>query len=497
MRTRTSLRLGIAMVAMAVLMTPVASADASSSGRDPLAAFASQRLTWTECPGLDAPDFQCAEVKVPLDYTHPDRRTITVVITRRPAKDPAGRRGVLLTTGGGPGGGGVVQAVAASRQLPTSVTDRFDIVGVDQRFVERSTPISCGRPQEDPGEFWVRSPQIPFEAVMAEARAYARGCAANAGWALPHATTANAVRDLDVIRAVLGERRVSFFGSSYAAYVGAVYTKLFPSRVDRFVLDSPVDPGRVWRVHELLRSRSFEIGLARWCRFAAAADATYGLGTTGQAACDAWWSVVAALSVRPVAFWTVEEFGSYTFQTMYDDHGFPALAAATAALRARQLPSVAAPPSLPRAPGTPVDNHTAASTAYRCGDAPWPTDPAVYQRDVASYGARYPFVGGYNANITPCAFWPSRPDARVSLDGDRATGILVVATLFDPATPYDGSVNVHNALPNSRLITLDAQVHAPVLYYGDGCVNDLVAAYLTDGTLPATDMMCAGTNTPI
>jgi pimeloyl-ACP methyl ester carboxylesterase len=415
-----------------------------------------------------------------------------VTFARIPARDPAHRRGVIVGTGGGPGGAGVPQSLVLDRNLGPEVRDHYDLIGVDQRFIERSTPITCGQPTEDSSEFWVRSPLIPFEAVAAEAKARAEACRASAGWALPFATTANAARDLDVIRAALHEPRLNLLVSSYAADVGAAYTKLFPQHTGRVVLDSVPDPDLIWRDFERARSATFQAAFERWCAWTADRDATYRLGTTGADVCAAWWALVGRLSAAPQGFWTGDVLGGVTFTTLYDDHANPTLSAIEAELVAGGVPNP--PPSFPvaRDPAAPADNHSAASLAYRCGDARWPRDPATYQAAVAGDGAAYPFVGGYDANITPCAFWPVDQDARVPMTGTHAPGGLVVAATGDGATPYAGSVHVHRQWPGSRLVTLEAGVHAPLQAYGDTCVQAVVDRFLATGALPRTDVTCPG-----
>jgi hypothetical protein len=208
---RTSAAGLIAIIALStcVAATPVAAAGAGT-------APAAQRLTWTSCAGIDSPGLQCADVAVPLDYARPAGRKITVAISRLPARDPARRHGILLMTGGGPGNAGVPLPVQWGAVLSPDILATYDLVGFDVRFVERSTPLTCGQPGEEPGGFWVRTAGFASFGVQAEqARQYARDCQRNAGWALPYATTANAARDMDRIRAALGADTISFLSGSF------------------------------------------------------------------------------------------------------------------------------------------------------------------------------------------------------------------------------------------------------------------------------------------
>ncbi len=495
-------------VASTVLLPPMVPASAAGAeaaalaprqdpgerpGRPP-----GRQLRWGDCAGVGDPALRCAEVTVPLDHRRPRGRTITIAISRLPATDPARRRGVLLTTGGGPGGPGVPLPSTLAPLLSPEVRARYDLIGFDMRFVERSTPIGCGQDLEETGGYWVRTATPgSFPADAAEARAYARDCVRAAGWALPYATTANAARDMDVIRAALGEEKISYLGGSYAGMLGATYSTLFPGRVDRFVLDSPPYGDTAWRPYELARTPAFEAGTAAFAAWAAARDADYGLGATAQEVTGAVTGLIRRAATSPLVVaghaWTGGELGSLLVAGIYDERSFGLVAAAFADLAAGREPYVPFPlRPLPPAgvPGVPADNHTATNMAYRCGDGPWPRDPRDYLRDLASYGARYPLFGPTNANITPCAFWPRIKDEPVRLSANRAPGVLVTAALRDVAVPIANSRAVAAHIPGSRLVTIDAHTHAPYPSFGDACLNGAVDAFLTTGTLPPADVAC-------
>lgn len=204
---------------------------------------------------------------VPLSYADPEGRSISLMIDRLPAGTP-GPHPILLTNPAGPGGQGLPTPGQLRGELPAAVLNTYDIIGFDPRFIGRSTPITCGQPAEDLGGIWMRWPHpgsFPWD--VAAARDRAQACAANSGWALPYATTANTARDMDIIRGVLGAPRMSFLGFSYGGYLGAVYTALFPRRTGRFVLDSPVDPDHVWYGFGLERAAPVRGIAAHPCRY--------------------------------------------------------------------------------------------------------------------------------------------------------------------------------------------------------------------------------------
>jgi pimeloyl-ACP methyl ester carboxylesterase len=483
-----------ALSGLAFTATPPAQAIAATSPPG-LAEYYHQRLTWEACPGSADATITCAVVKVPLSYAAPGGRSISLMIDRLPASTP-GSHPILLTNPGGPGGQGLPTPGQLRGELPASVLNTYDIIGFDPRFIGRSTPISCGQPAEDVGGIWMRWPHPgSFPTDVAAARDRAQACAANSGWALPYATTANTARDMDIIRGVLDAARTSFLGFSYGGYLGAVYTALFPRRTDRFVLDSPVDPSHIWYGFGLERAGALETALDTFCGWLAGNDSTYHFGTSGPAVRQTWNALVAAADVNPIKtsdglVWTGDLIRALTWILLYSDHNYPVLAGDLAALAAGQPVPFPPPPPIGEPAGVPPDNNTAAYLAITCGDAPSSRDPEFYRHMVAVESAKFPFLGGEQANITPCAFWPFQPGSPVSLTGDHAPGVLVVDSDGDPATPYSGSQLIQADIPGSRLITLHASVHVPYPGYGNACVNNAVNSYLATGQLPPTDLQC-------
>lgn len=476
-----------------------AAADRRRAAVDELRAYQHQRLTWTACAGVDNPRLRCAAVRVPLDYRHPDARAITVTISRLPASDPARRRGVLLTTEGGPGGAGVPLPDQLSRSLDPAVLASYDLIGFDLRFVERSTPITCGQPAEEPGGYWVRIDGYQtFDRTVAQARAQAQACQRWAGWALPHATTANAARDMDLIRAVLREPRISYLGGSYAALLGVVYSTLFPGRLDRLVLDSPPNLDTVWREFEVRRTSAMEENFTAFLEWLAANDATYHLGATTAQARATITAALARANAEPIVAgdhaWTFGELGYLFLLATLFDHLWPMVALDAAAIFAGSpppIPVATRPSALPGTPGVPADNHTAVNQAFRCADQDWPRDLGDYRRDLAALSERFPVYGPANANVNPCAFWPFARDTTPPLSASRAPAALVLAARHDAAVPLPNSVATRTAIRGSRLVTVDRRVHAP-LFSGQttACMSAAVTDYLVTGRLPATDLPC-------
>jgi pimeloyl-ACP methyl ester carboxylesterase len=226
-------------------------------------AAAPERLHWTKCtsPGLD-PRQQCATLDVPMDYSDPDSPEIQIAVSRIPSEKPSARRGALLLIPGGPGGYSLDDPSGKGQKLPQQVRDAYDLVGFAPRGMAPSTAVDCAL---DPADISMTK-RLPWPAPdgsvgenMATARRTAEACARNGGELIRHISTANEARDLDRVRAALGEEKVSAWGVSYGTYVGAVYSQLFPHRTDRIVLDSNNNPDHTRVTRNWLAA--FEVGV--------------------------------------------------------------------------------------------------------------------------------------------------------------------------------------------------------------------------------------------
>ena len=274
---------------------------ASSSGpaTAPVVAGGSA-LTWHSCPRI-SPRLQCAPLQVPLNYRDPRGRRITLALSRVPATAPAGQRlGALLVNPGGPGASGLSLPAFVAAGLRPSLAARYDIVGFDTRGTGASVPaLHC-----DPGFFdrvqpgWTPASRAAERVLVRQARSYAADCERRFGWLLPDMTTADSARDLDSIRAALGQPEISYLGYSWGTYLGQVYATLFPRRVRRMVLDSTVDPEGAWYADNLAQDAPFQERIQAFFTWTAAHSATYQLGVTGPDP-GAAGPASAARAVRP------------------------------------------------------------------------------------------------------------------------------------------------------------------------------------------------------
>ncbi|QIK10859.1 alpha/beta hydrolase [Streptomyces sp. ID38640] len=448
-------------------------------------------LRWGPCPeDVASPRLECSTLEVPLDYRDPGGRQIEIAISRLASEKPSQRRGVLLTNPGGPGGAGLdYPAVLAGSRLPQKVLDSYDVIGFDPRGVGRSAPVTCDLTPEQQA----RGNFPPYAHTAADvareagnARTIAEQCATSrTAWMLPHTTTANTARDMDRIRAALGEPKLSYLGHSYGTYLGAVYTTMFPGRSDRVVLDSNLGPGG----YDVTAMRLFARGLEdRFPDFAAfaAAHPEYGLGTTPKQVTAKFFDLAGRLEAKPVQGIDGDAFRGYTFDRLYADALMAQLAEFWQALDTDgPIPPI---PPLPN-----MENLMSARFYAICGDTRWPGTVREYQRNVVVDRLRYPMLGGSTAGIEPCAFWPTErvePSVRI---GDRGpSNVLMVQNERDPGTPLAGAQELRRAFgKRATMVTADQGGHGVYPFGRNTCANSTVTAFLTTGQRPSRDLACA------
>ena len=479
---RTTLSMVAVMTAAAALVVPGVSSAAPAT-----------TVKWVDCPAdVAAPDLECGTLQVPLDYREPDGRRIEVMISRLASKNPEKRRGVLLTNPGGPNPGLTFPADLIRAGLPQSVRDAYDVIGVDPRGLGHSTPTTCDLTQEQ--QFAGSVP--PYAVTPAdvlkradEVRQIARQCAAAPTADLvPHNTTANIARDLDRIRAALGERKASFLGYSYGTYLGAVYTTLFPRTTDRVVIDSNLGAGG-WDVEGgRMYGRGVEDTFPDFAVWAAA-HPEFGLGGTPDQVRAKYFDLAGRLDRTPsVDGVTGPLFRMLTFGGLYatGDAAFTSLAGIWQALDT----GVPLPPT-----GTPdlsgLENLISGRLSVVCGDSRWPTSVSTYERNVAVDRVRHPMFGAAAANIYPCAFWPDPVEQPVRITDRGPANVLMVQNERDPATPLAGARSTRRAFGDrAAMLTVDQGGHGAYLFGTNTCANGKVTEYLLGGRRPH-DLTCA------
>ncbi|MEU8103353.1 alpha/beta hydrolase [Nonomuraea muscovyensis] len=474
-----------------------------------------QALAWEACPadGRDVaaarqvrtPGTECATLRVPLDHRDPSGRAITLAVNRIKATKPRDGHhlGTLLVNPGGPGASGRSLAEHVARTLPPRITERYDVVGFDPRGVGLSRPaMRC----VDPEVYYAppRPDAVPRGAddeqvLLGRAAEYAERCGSLWAWLLPHMTTEAVARDLDVLRAALGEERISYLGYSYGTYIGAVYATLFPDRVNRLVLDSSVDPGGVWYQTNLAQNLAFDRRHRDFLAWTARNNRVYRLGSDARQTTFAWYAMRARLRERPAGGVVgPSELDDMFTVGGYTDRVWPELAGAWSSyVRRGDARGLLAAYERHGRQDAEDENGYAVYLSVQCTDAAWPRDWNAWRADMARQHRRAPFMTWPNAWYNaPCAFWPAQAGTPVAIKGSPALPpILMLQSRGDAATPYAGALEMRERFPTARMVVDQGGNHG-VSMAGNTCVDRHLAAYLADGTVPARGATCAPVPAP-
>lgn len=449
-------------------------------------------LKWSACGAA-----QCARLEVPLDWTGRDPRArglrIALAMLRYPATGSAADRiGSLVVNPGGPGASGVDFVRDNVSIIPAAIRARFDIVGFDPRGTGASMPVHClSGPQLDQLFALPPYPDSPAEEqqLVAGSRLEADACATALGPALPHLATVDVARDLDAIRAALGDSKLSYLGYSYGTYIGAAYAQAFPTHIRAMVLDGAINPDLDGAALISEQADGFETAFnafSAWC--AGNPNCMFGRNLTSVSQLQASYDLLAA-SVRrnPLVVGTRRvtsgEFYLGVLVTLYSkDAGWPALgiALATAQQGNGTVLLELADQYVDRGANGQYSPEDEANLAVNCIDHPWPTTPAAYAALADQLARRDPRFGRAIAwSGLGCAFWRAAPvTAPHEVHAPGAPTILVVGTTRDPATPYDEAVSLADQLDQGVLVTNVGDGHTAYRSTGSGCVQDVVDRYL-------------------
>ena len=449
-------------------------------------------LHWHSCSGQLAeegvPD--CAMLSVPLNYSDPGGRHISLALDMIPATAPASQQqGIMLVNPGGPGGSGLSLAPDVAQGLSSAVAADYDIVGFDPRGVGSSVPaLSC-----EPGFFTGNRPNyIPADAAAEQvlinrAKTYADDCEKKFGWLLPYMTTKDAARDLDSIRAAFGVSKINYFAFSYGTYLGEVYATLFPSRVRRMVLDSTVDPTGVWYNDNVEQDYAFQGRIEAFFAWIAKYDSTYQLGSTTAQVQASFYRARNQLLAHPVdGTIGADDFDDTILEGGYLDELWPGLAQALSSyLNSGQTADLI---SQYQGNGVQGENEFAVYNAVQCSDVDWPRSWAYWTSDTEMIYKTAPFQAWDNAWFNAaCAFWPVKGPAKpMQISGAGLPGILMLQGTLDPATPYAGAQQAHKLLPSARMVVVEGGGnHGQSLEQpSNSCVQGYLNAYLATGSLP-------------
>ena len=478
------------------------------------------RLTWTPC-GPEFPGAECAVARVPLDYDRPHGPTIEVALARVSAPDPRNKLGSVFFNPGGPGGSGVNFILTSGAALAAVFQGRFDLIGFDPRGVGRSTPIHCFATDEEEAAFFAGAPSFPYERNQERpffdlCSGYARQCLDQGLAITEHMSTADVARDLDLLRAAVGDEKLTYVGFSYGTYLGSTYANLFPHHLRAMVLDGVLNP-RSWSAGRLAYDSSpaseaeFEEFL--WlCDEAGPQCALTGPGGA-RARFDALAEAVRAhpfqLPGGPLLTYDLVMAATlgalYTPELWGGPSGYGALfgavadavlgvpGAALTAQRVRQELELAIDAAAPNL--TAYDNMRDAHYATMCADAEYPRPFWAFAAAGDRLAEASPFGPLWWWHEAACARWPAARDRYAGpWTAVTSAPVLIVSNLFDGVTSYGGGVALNTMLPNSRLLTYAGWGHTALSR--SQCVLAFVSQYLLDGSLPPLGTICPANPNP-
>lgn len=475
--------------ATTLLVVPQAQADNG---------LARQEIKWQKCfdpvpPGLPpgAERLECGSLTAPMDWNNVGNgKTITIAVSRTvPLKGKA--KTTVFTNPGGPGGEGrTLPLVYLNRP---KLSENAEIVGIDVRGTGASSNITCGGfdtlGATDPRD---RS-KANLDLIYGGMELQAKFCQTKSGEFGRYVTTDQTVKDLDLLRQVLGRKKVDWVGYSGGSWMGAYYATYFPKTLDKIVLDSNTEFTAPWQTvfgdFGMGFERRFRVDFAPWV---AKYDNVYHLGKTGEEVRQTYERTRAKLAQQPV---TLPE-GTYYPVTLdlvlirgqYSKYAFDDAARKLAELAGTVPTQMTAQASYPDAPNATLH-------AITCNDTKFRGDRKFLERDGARDGARWPLIGYYQI-MGPCAYW-DRPDVNLK----RPNGIGVAPTLMvqserDAPTPIEGARKAHAGFAGSRMLTVKDEGDHGIYGFDNGCVNDIVERYLVDRVTPTGDLSCPGVPLP-
>lgn len=471
-----------------------------------LTPYYEQKLKWRDC---GVPGFQCATMKAPLDYAKPSEGDVRLAVARKKATGPGERLGSLLVNPGGPGGSaiGYLQQYAGIG-YPEEVRARYDMVAVDPRGVARSEPIECldGREMDAYTQTDVTpDDQGETDELVGAYQKFAEGCGADAPKLLRHVSTVEAARDMDILRAVLGDEKLTYVGASYGTFLGATYAGLFPDRAGRLVLDGAMDPSLPARRLNLEQTAGFETAFQSFAKDCVKQpDCPLGdKNTTPDQVGKNLKAFFDDLDAEPIP--TGDADGRRLTESlattgviaaMYDEGAWQQLRESlTSAIKEKDGAGllVLSDSYYEREADGGYSNLMFANASVNCLDLPAAfSTPDEVRKALPEFEKASPVFGeGLAWSSLNCAYWPVEPTGEPHrIEAAGATPIVVVGTTRDPATPYRWAEALAGQLSSGRLLTYEGDGHTA---YGRGsaCIDSAINTYLLRGTAPEDGTRCS------
>ncbi len=465
-------------------------------------------IQWAPCQAAPSdesripPGAECGMLSVPVDYAKPDGDVAQIAMIR--FKATGEKIGSLIINPGGPGESGVEAAASMVATLPQTVRDQFDLVGFDPRGVANSTPAVWCNSDADNDRLRA-DPQVDYSPegvahIESETKAFVQRCVDKMGKEfLANVGTTNVVKDLDAMRAALGDEKLTYLGYSYGTRIGAGYAEAYPQNVRAMILDGAVDPNADPIEANIRQAAAFQQAFDDYAADCAT-DPSCPLGTDPAKATDVYLSLVDPLVENPAK--TKDPRGLShsdaivgTILPLYSPGLWRHLTQALTELKegAGDTMLTLADLYMGRDAEGRYNNSTDVRVAVNCVDEPDVTDRAKIVeedrrvREVAPFMSYGEFTG--HAPLGTCAFWPVPPTSEPHEINVRGLPpILVVSTTNDPATPYQAGVDLARQL-GGTMVTFDGTQHT-VVFQGNTCIDDIAARYLVDVTVPPPDTRC-------
>jgi pimeloyl-ACP methyl ester carboxylesterase len=464
-----------------------------------LARFYSQHLVWSSCADPDLEGDQCARLTVPLDYRRPAGDTIELALLKVPAAgSPIGS---LVVNPGGPGAPGTSYAAARGTYFGDPLLEHLDVVGFDPRGTGDSSPVDClsdaafnrylsGNP----------SPSTPAQVAAYRMRQHrlVLGCSRRSGALAAHVSTVESARDMDVLRAALGERTMNYLGASYGTKLGATYAQLFPQRVGRFVLDGAIDPTLGTRATSIQQAKGFQTALDAYAANCVQSSVGCFLGKDVAGVERTIAAVLDRLAAHPLPAGDRELTAGDAYNgiaaTLYNRGYWTLLSAGLReALNGdgSVLMQIADSYARRNPDGTFDSNLLEAFVVISCLDDPYAIPYSGVPGQFAAFDKASPVFGREFAwSLTTCDGFPPRSDQPVpTIHARGAAPIVVIGTTRDPATPYRWAIALAHQLDSGVLVSRDGDGHTGY-HEGNACVDRAVESYLVSGVVPTDGLTC-------
>ncbi|MFI1963964.1 alpha/beta hydrolase [Streptomyces pathocidini] len=503
---------------MGVLLLVTAASACGGSDADESGPLTDQKISWKSCPAPSAlqgaesgkpaplPDgtkWECGTLKVPVDWSEPDGDRMDLALIRAKAEDRNGRIGSLVFNFGGPGGSGVATLPLAAQQDYAKLHSRYDLVSFDPRGVGASEGVRCLDDKALDAAYATDStPDDAAEekAALDTTRKTADGCEKDAGKILPHVDTESAARDMDLMRQVLGDRKLNYFGISYGTELGAVYAHLFPRNVGRTVFDAVVDPTHDPEQGSLAQAKGFQLALDNFLKDCAKEGASCPTGADPEDGGRKIAALLDRLDKKPLPTRDGRELTQSLAlngiaQALYSKEYWTYLKQGldeAGQLGTGNLLLALSDAMTGRDQEGHYSNIQSANTAIVCADAKQRYTPEEVRAKLPEFRKASPVFGEFLAwGLLQCTDWPVKGASdRLDVSAKGSAPIVVVGNTGDPATPYEGARRMADRLGKGVgvEVTNKGEGHGS---YGNGtCVTAAVDAYLLDGKAPSDGLVC-------